>query len=769
MSTATLSSPVSRDQAWHSFDQTAQWRAFSVQDSPGVWRSQLKVQGMHCSACAQTVEQALLAVPGVINAQVNAITGQASVLWKEEKVLPSQWMQAVATQGYGLLPIQGAQATQQLQKAQRAMLWRWLVAGFCMMQVMMYAWPSYSALPGEIDATSQHILRWASLLLTLPVMLFSCGPFFSAAWRDVRHGRISMDFPVTIGIGLTFAVSVAALIDPRVWWGDHVYFDSLTMLVFLLLSGRYLEARLKAQVASHVQSAAEQLPLTAQLQTGEQKYSTVPVHRLAEGDVILVRTGESFAADGEVIAGQSRADESLLTGESMTVIKQPGSIVVAGSVNMEAPVHVRVRHVGEHTQLGQIQLMMQQSLAGKTQVMQLADRLAQPFLWAVLLMAVIALLIWWPIYPQRGVQAAIAVLLISCPCALALAAPAAFLSTASALFRHGLLTRDLSAIERLAQVQHFAFDKTGTLTLSELQVQTMLCADRIAEEQALAIASALASQSMHPVAQAVHSYAQQELRLPLALKLEQCQEVAGQGVQGYFDSVQYRLGSLNFCGITEPQRWPPQDSAMHQVYLSDTSGWLATISLREPMRPLAAQAIRRLYSAAVKTKHGMQACEVSIVSGDQRATVLELAKRLGLNDPAYVHAPCKPGDKLAFVKQLQAQGQKVAMIGDGVNDAPVLAAADVSIAPATGAAMANVKADFVLTQSSLMPIAIAQSLAQKTVRIVRQNLAWAAVYNAVCIPFAVSGVLTPWMAGLGMAASSLFVLLNALRLQRMPE
>ncbi len=752
---------------WESFDDQAKWKAFSQRSDDGCWVSQVKVQGMHCSACAAIVEQRLKEVPGVLSAQVDSLTARARIVWQENAVKPSRWLAAASEGGYALLPIQGGDALEIARLAKRAMLWRWLVAGFCMMQVMMYAWPNYSAGPGEIDPTSDRLLRWASLLLTLPVILFSCGPFFRAAWNDILHGRISMDLPVSLGIALTFIVSTAAVVEPKGMWGAELYFDSLTMLVFFLLTGRWLELQLKQKVVGQLEMGADLLPVSAQLLDGSQGAKTVPIHSLNAGDVIQVRTGESFAADGVIAYGQSETEESALTGEALPVAKGVGDLVYAGTTNLSSPLHVKLTKVGTDTRLGQMNHLMQASLHSKPQIVQLADRIAKPFLVTVLILAAIALLYWWPTDPHRGVLAAIAVLIVTCPCALALAAPAAFLSSASALAKEGLLVRDLTALERLERVDHMVFDKTGTLTQTTLSVLSVEVTEGYSVEQVLRWAGVLGSNSLHAVSQAVRQYVDVAgLASGEEFEVLGIQEFAGLGVQGVLSSkngaqMAYKLGSDRFCGIL------PKTSAIGQraVYLSDDHGLLATFYLSEQLRPDAAKTIAVLHDVLNQRSPSMRS-HLSIMSGDSAQSVKAIADKLGWDSHDQVLSECSAKDKLAGLQALRSKGYRVAMVGDGINDSPVLAAADVSFAPVQGAALASVKADFLLTSASLAPIALARKQADDTMRIVRQNLTWALIYNLSCVPLALAGVLTPWMAGLGMALSSLLVLMNSLRLQR---
>jgi Cu2+-exporting ATPase len=737
------------------YDDPQEWAAFSrpVQGSDALWESQLVVQGMHCAACSFNVEQALAGLSGVASAEVNAASERARLVWDPSQVQPSGWMQAVRHAGYRLLPAADAFTHEQRRKQQRLMLWRWLVAGFCMMQVMMYALPAYVAGPGEMTADVELLLRWASWVLTLPVVFFSCGPFFSTAWRDLVQRRISMDLPVALGIAITFAVSTAATFDAQGWWGHEVWFDSLTMFVFFLLTGRWLELRLRDRTAGALDALMQRLPVMVDLQQPDGSFQRVAGRRLAVGDVIRVRAGESFAADGRIVDGSTLADEALLTGESRPLSRGAGDAVLAGSNNLSATVLVRVERVGQTTRFAQIVALMERASIDKPRLAQLADRVARPFLVLVLLAAAGAAIWWWPTDPGRALMAAVAVLVVTCPCALSLASPAAVLASAGALARRGVMVQRLQALETLAQVDTLVFDKTGTLTEDRM----VLAATRVragwTAAQALQLAAMLARHSLHPASRALAAAAGE----PAAPdgSIEQVSESMGQGVQGRIsrvaglsDGTMVRLGSAAWCGVSG------SDAVCVQVHLSDEQGWLASFDLDEAIRPDAAAMVQALQAAGL---------QVQVLSGDRQASVQAVAQRVGIS---HARGDCGPDDKLAMVKSLQALGHRVAMVGDGLNDGPVLAGADVSVAMGEAVPLARAHSDFVVLGGKLGTVAQLLLQARRTMRIVRQNLIWAALYNAVCVPLAVAGYLPAWLAGLGMAISSLAVIANAARLSR---
>jgi P-type Cu2+ transporter len=742
---------------WALADDPEVWRGFSERNAQDQWVSRVRVSGMHCAACAPAVEAALKSVPGVVDAQVNAATGRARVTWLADKVQPSVWAKALAGTDYSVTPLRGVDVVDQARREQRLLLWRLLVAGFCMMQVMMYQWPQYSAGPGELSADADRLLRWASWVLTLPVLVFSSGPFLRSAWRGLLAARVGMDLPVALGIVITFTVSSVAAFDPQGPWGAELYFDSLTMFVFILLCGRWVEARLKQRTAGALDAIAEQLPLAAQRVGADGSAAVVAVTQIQAGDVLRVRPGENFAVDGVVRTGASWADESLLTGESKPVRKEPGATVAAGSVNLSQTLEVRATRLGADTRFAQIVALMEQSAQNKPRLVALADKVAQPFLLGVLLIAGAAALWWWPSDPQRAVLAAIAVLIVTCPCALALAAPTAMLSSAAALARRGVLVRELSALERASRIDLVVFDKTGTLTQGVVGVSDVMASAPWLPDDALSMAAAMAEHSLHPASRSLCAAARERGVQRGRWIVSELVDHPGQGLwakvrhcTGLHPAVEMRLGGAAFCGVIS------NNVNQMMVYLAAPQGLIAAFTLQQVIKPDALAAIRNLQNTGRR---------IAVLSGDAPRSVHSVTERLGLQRAAsVVRAACSAHDKLDAVQQWQRQGQRVAMVGDGINDAPVLAQADASFAFAQGAALAQVKADFLLLGPQLQQIPLTLRVAAKTMRIVKQNLAWAIGYNLVCVPLALTGWLTPWLAGLGMALSSLLVLANAARL-----
>ena len=746
-------------------DEPQEWAAFSLpeKDESGCWRSSVVFEGMHCAACAITLEDALRAVPGVRSVQISGASHRGQVVWSPECTRPSQWMRSVERHGYKALPANDAHAHAQRREEARRMVWRWAVAAMCMMQVMMYATPTYLTQPGDISDEAMHLLRWASWVLSLPVMLFSCAPFLRNAWRDLRERQISMDLPVALGMVVTFVVSTLGTFEPQGPFGAEVFFDSFTMFVFFLLTGRWLELRMRDRTAGALEAVLNRLPDSVRKRQADGSWALVSIRRLQVGDVIEVLPGEAFAGDGLVLSGQTQVDEALLTGESRPLARRAGDRVIAGSHNLSGTLQVQIEQVGAATRYAQIVSLMESASVSKPAMAQLVDRWAKPFLVAVMLASLASAVYWWPSDPAHAVMVAVAVLIVTCPCALSLATPAAMLATAGALARSGVLVRRLSALQNLAHIDTVIFDKTGTLTRDAFEVVRIHTREGVSAALALDWAASLARHSLHPVSRALWSEARRRadatgrLAELEAMTAQEVSERAGQGVHGVLtlqgQSAQtLRLGSAAFCAA------PALPGHHLQVSLADASGWLASFELAEEVRPEAARVVRQLASLGLS---------IQVLSGDAQTAVSQVAQTVGIDS---AHGGCSPQHKLQALQALQAQGHKVAMVGDGLNDGPVLAGADVSFALGQAVPLAQSKSDFVLMGGQLDVLVSTVLRSRQTMRIVRQNLWWSAAYNAACVPLALMGWLPAWAAGLGMALSSLLVVLNALRLaQALPE
>ena len=737
--------------------------------STGIAVSALRLSGLHCAACAGLVEQALHGVPGVLEARVDAASHSARVRWDTRLTRPSALVQAVQAAGYDAAPDTAAAARALRRREARLALWRLVVAAFCAMQVMMFAAPAYFSAPGDLAPDQKRLLDWAGWLLTLPVLWFSAAPFFAGAWRAARGRRIGMDVPVALGIAVAFVASTGAAFDPTGPFGSEVWFDSLTMFVTFLLGGRWLEMRARHRAEARLEETTLRLPDSVLRLLDSGAVERVGTRQLRVGDRVRIPVGQAFAADGVLVEGTTEADESLLTGEAQPVAKGCGAALIAGSLNRLAPVVMRVERVGADTRFEAIVALMRAARTDRPAALAGADRWAGPFLWGVLLLAGAAGAAWSVIDPSRAVWVVVSVLIVTCPCALSLASPASLAAAAGAMGRDGLLLRRLEAIAGLAGMQTLFVDKTGTLTegvLGCVQIERLGADEPASTELLASIAGSLAGWSSHPLAAAVQAHAS-----PLDMAWRGVCEVAGQGLEALGpDGRRWRLGSAAWVGsgsAPEPGAATPAvpgaatpalagaaTPALAQTWFGVEGAALLRFGFDDRIRPQALAAVQALQADGVR---------VELLSGDAPARVQRVAVLLGLDAAS---GGLAPQDKLAAVRAAQAGGARVAMLGDGINDAPVLAQADVSIAMGEGAGVARAEADAVLVSNRLGDIVRARALAKRTLRVMRQNLAWAAAYNLACVPLALAGALPPWAAGLGMAGSSALVVLNALRLAR---
>jgi Cu2+-exporting ATPase len=728
-------------------------RQVMLADGQTLSESRLQLSGMYCAACAGLIEQALLAVGGVQQAQVMAATQRATVRWDPAHTRLSALIEAVRRAGYEAVPDAAAAARDLRRREQRLALWRVFVASFCAMQVMMFATPGYVAAEGTLDQDLRQLLNWGGWVVTLPVMWFAAGPFFRSAWHQLRSRRIGMDVPVALALGVTFVASMGATFDPNGVFGHEVYYDSLTMFLSFLLAGRLLELRSRHRAAEDLERALARLPDSAERRTASGPWETVSVRRLRRGDEVRVAVGQAFPADGVLLAGATRVDEALLTGESDALPRQVGDAVVAASINVGAPVVMRVDRVGADTRYEAIVAMMQQAFSQRPQGTRLADRWAGPFLWAVLALAALGAGAWSLIDPTRALWVAVSVLIVTCPCAFSLAAPAALVAAAGGLARRGVIFKRLDAIEDLATVNRVFIDKTGTLTEDRLVVHDLVAAPPAATpaDGSLAVAASLACWSQHPLSRALAA----TLDVQAAERpWQSVHEQAGQGLVAHDErGREWRLGTWPWVGGAVDRQAQALASGA-RVWLSCDGLVQAGFRFGEAVRPGAAEAVADLRA---------QGLQVTLLSGDEPARAFDLGRRLGIDD---VQGGASPEDKLACVVAAQAAGARVVMVGDGINDAPVLARADVSLAMGQGALVARSQADAVIASNRPADLVEARRMAVRTMAIVRQNLVWAACYNAACIPLALVGWLPPWAAGLGMAASSMVVILNALRAAR---
>ena len=717
----------------------------------------LILEGITCAACVWLNENHVARLPGVSAIQINYATRRARVRWDERRIKLSDILAAIQAIGYRAYPYDAERSEQVANRERRSMLWRVFVAGFGMMQVMMYAFPVYVAGEGDMSWDIEQLLRWASLLLTLPVVLYSAAPFFQRAWRDVRLRRLGMDVPVALGVGSAFLTSLWATLTD----GPEVYYDSVTMFVFFLLGGRYLEMIARQRAMRGVEELGKALPSFAERidgWPGSSEGARVPTSQLVPGDVLRVRPGEVIPVDGSVLEGVGEANEALLTGESMPVPKRIGDRVTGGSINVSSPLVLRVEQVGDATRLAAIRRLMERAAHDKPRIATLSDHVAAWFIVTLLVLAGITGVAWYVIEPDRALWVFVSVLVVACPCALSLATPTAITVATDALARMGVLVTRGHAIETLARTTHFVFDKTGTLTHGRMRLEQALPLGAHDEARILVLAAALEQGSEHPVAA---GFAEAVAGQPLP-PVADARAETGQGMRGDLAGETMWIGRPAFVAAAAELDLPAGLQAFEAeggtvVALGARSGWLGLFRLADRLRDEAPALMHRLAADGART---------SLLSGDAVPVVTSVARSLGVED---ARGGLTPQGKQEAIAEFQLDGAAVvAMVGDGVNDAPVLAQAHVSVAMGGGTDLARNQADIVLLNENLASLGRGVDLSRKALRIIRQNLWWSFAYNFTAVPLAMAGLVTPWMAGIGMAASSLLVVLNAMRLQRLP-
>lgn len=694
----------------------------------------LLTDGMRCAACAWLIDRALAREPGVIEVAANAVTGRIRLVWDPQRTRLSIALKRLAALGYRPWLASG-EGRERARRAERnRSLLRLGIAGLGAMQVMMFAEALYLDTTGEMSLPTRDFFRWVTFLVSTPVVFYAGWPFLAGCWRELRHRRLGMDTLIATSTLLAYGASVAETVRG----GPHVWYDAAVMFVFLLLAARTLEQRARTIATAQVDALARSRPALATCERGDGTREIVPVSTLAIGDIACVAAGDTVPADGVLLDGAAQFEEALLTGESQPVAKRPGDAVHAGTVCRERPARMRVTGTGSATRLSQVERLVQQAQAHRPHIAQVSDRIAGHFVLGLLVIAAIVHVAWRMYDPARALEVTLALLVVSCPCALSLSVPAALAAAHGALARLGVLATRPDALDTLARATDVVFDKTGTLSDGRPRLIETATFGDFDSADATRIAVALERDSLHPIAAAFPQASDAE-------PVNDMQEHPGLGIAGTHQGRRWRLGQAAFATGGE------DDGGL---WLGDGRTAVARFTLREAERPDARAAIAALRA---------QALAVHLSSGDGEEAVARFARNLGITTAA---ARQSPEAKLAYVRALQQRGRIVAMVGDGLNDAPVLAGADVSIAVADGAALAQRAADLVMTGSALTRIPAAIALARRTRRVIRQNLAWAVGYNLLALPLAAAGLVTPWIAALGMAVSSLTVTLNALRLAR---
>lgn len=725
---------------FEAYDLPAVQEDFVEHAADGTATVNLFVSGISCAACVWLIEKHLLAQPGVVQVHVNASTQRVRIRLQPGTLRVSDLFQALTQIGFQPQPLVGRAEQELWQRDQRDYLLRMAVAGIGMMQAGMVATALHAGGMQGMDPHWEQVLRWVNLLLTLPIMLFSAKPFFSGAIRALRLRRLVNDVSISIALILAFGASVYATVSRS---GD-VYFDSVAMFAFFLLLGRYLEKR--ARYANFKASARFQnlLPMTVNRLLADGSLDTIPFKQLLPGDRVMVAPGAVFPCDGEVLDGYGEVDESLMSGEARPRPKAPGDLVYAGTYNGGTPLQVRADAIGAGTQLAAIEQMVQQAEQERPRQVTLADQIASRFVASVLTIATLVGVAWYWIDPSKAFWVSLSVLVVSCPCALSLATPTVLTVAVGFMRRCGVLVTGGQVFESLNAVDHVVFDKTGTLTDGALRVVETRCLAELGEAEVLALAGALEAGSSHPIARAFATFGQTQ-------SVDQRASVAGAGVSGQINGVTYRLGTPNYALPHDPPAYPGEGL---WLLLADERRALAWFCLEDQLRDSAEACVAQLR---------LLGCEPVLLSGDRPENVARVAQTLGI---AQWRGGLLPDDKLACVRSLQARGSRVLMVGDGINDLPVLSGANVSCAMGSATRLAQTRADCILLGEDLRQIPVALAFARRVRAAIKQNLTWAIIYNLSALPLAAAGLVPPWLAAIGMSASSLVVVANSLRVGR---
>ena len=719
----------------------------------GFLETTLRLEKIRCAACVWLCEQHLKRIPGVAEVQINYVTQKAKIHFSPAKTSLSRMLFEIERIGYEAWPFEPSLSLSKAKKEKRQLLTRLGVAILGMMQVMMYAWPSYTGAK-DMSAEFALLLGWTSWALTVPVMVYSAGPIFSSAWHSIRlfpkTRMLGMDVPIALALAMAFFAGTVNIVTGL----GQSYFDSITMFVAFILAARYLELLARQDAQGGAEALAKQLPVTCERMIGypqSHEVQSVPLVKCQLGDVLRVSPGEVVPADGILIAQESALDESLLTGEAKPVNKKIGDRVYAGTHNILNPLLMKIEAIGQSTRIAGIASLLDQALLAKPAMVGLAEKWAGYFVGFLLLAAMLSSAFWLWVDPSRAWTVLVAVLVASCPCALSLAVPTAMAAAQGAVTKLGLLIVRGHVMEGFVKATDLVIDKTGTLTMGQPELKDVLnIRSDFDRATALALAAAMESGQRHPLALSLLRAADAEM-LELPNGLMPITNEMGRGLS----CGSYRLGSAAWAGAFQaPSDKPIDDRGEHgKVYLADTQGLIATFVFLDTPRIGAIDLLK-----AVKDRN----IAVHLISGDDPNTVAWWATYFGIEN---YRGDCTPEDKYDYIERLQKNQRFIWAIGDGVNDAPLLARANISVAVGTGAPLATAGADAILTANSLQPLAKALLLADKTQLVIKENLIWALIYNLVAIPVAMMGWVNPWIAGIGMSISSLAVTLNAWRLR----
>ncbi|UZK03472.1 heavy metal translocating P-type ATPase [Venatoribacter cucullus] len=690
------------------------------------------IEGISCAACSWLIEHRMAQLPGVEQALLNLSSHRLFLRWRPADIKVSSLIEALLRLGYKATPFSATSQEESRLKENKVAIRRMALAGFGMMQIMMMAIPTYA----DMTVEGEMFLRLAQMILAIPVILYSGAPFFRAAVRDIQARHLTMDVPVSLAIMLAFLASIWSTFNQ----GVEVYYSEICMFIFFLLVGRYFEMRARHRMSRAGNNLLTLLPnLALRVENGDDVL--IASTDINVGDILRIKPGQAIAADGIVLEGRSSVDEAALTGEYMPVGKKVGDTLIGGTMNVESPLLMQVTATGADAQLSTIMRLLDRAQQAKPRAALIADRVASYFVLAVLLVSLAVFLFWLPDGVEKAFFIALSVLVVTCPCALALATPTALTAATAAMRERGLLISKSHVLETLPQINRVVFDKTGTLTQGRLTLERVVPLADLSETELLSLAAGLEKYSTHPIARAFSGID--------AAQVSQPEQISGQGIQGQWQGLTVRLGRADFAW-SQPITAP--DTAGQWLLLASDQQPLGWIQLNDSLRRSAFTVVKGLQQRGIA---------VSLLTGDPGESGPRVAAELGISD---VRAGMTPSDKLAAVNTWQQAGEKVMMVGDGINDVPVLAGADLSLAVNEASDLAKTNADTLLTNGQLEVLLQSLDTGRKTRRIITQNHAWAIGYNLLALPAAASGLVEPWQAAIGMSLSSVLVVANAMRL-----
>jgi len=701
-----------------------------VRNRENVSEVTLSLEGVSCAACAWLIEKQVSNTAGLVSIRVNTTTNRALLAWDKTQVRLSELLSVIHKLGYKAAPFEADKQEASYHRMMKQYLYRLGIAGLATMQVMMLAVALYLEVFGDLEPEFKNYFRWVSLIFATPVLLYSALPFYLNAWRSIKGRTLGMDVPVSIALIFAYVASLIATVTEQ----GEVFFESISMFTFFLLVGRFLEMRARRKAAAASGNLLKLIPAIATTLDGEQ----IPVKTLKVGDRIRVLPGEHIPADGKVISGRIHIDESMLTGESVHVVKREGDAVYAGTLNGDESFELEVMSSKADSMISNIVRLQDEAQHSKPKIAEIADVVARYFVGAILIISAGTWLYWHQTKPDDAFWIMLSVLVATCPCALSLATPTALTCATSRMGNFGILLRKGHVFETLCKINHLVVDKTGTLTKGDIEICDTKVLSDLPKEDCLSLAAALEAHANHPIARSFASYANDDF------VVYEVQNVIGSGIEGIWNGKIVKIGSAVFVQGKESDE-------SHAVYLSVDGEHVASFYYRDPIRKESKAFIQRFADAGIKT---------TLLTGDSLSNARPVANEIGID---HVVASAKPEDKLAYLKSLDEDSITM-MVGDGINDAPTLAGAHLSVAMGGGTDVAKASADMTLLGDNLEKLLEARLLALRTRKIIRENLAWSLGYNLLILPLAVAGLVAPYIAVVGMSASSIIVVSNSLRL-----